>query len=147
MYGRLCYSSHTLPVLRRTPGSQFEPGLSELAYRFPGSQPDHSLVIQNQGAMVGALEPGAVYLGPAEISSRESRDGTGPQSGVSTSDGGTPRTNDSQERGGGGAMSNCTENSSEQQSQSQDSVDLVRDRHRISQSVNKCYHLVLLLHC
>ncbi|XP_029580993.1 cadherin 24, type 2b isoform X2 [Salmo trutta] len=126
MYGRLCYSSHTLPVLRRTPGSQFEPGLSELAYRFPGSQPDHSLVIQNQGAMVGALEPGAVYIGPAEISSRESRDGTGLQSGVSTSDGGTPRTNDSQERGGGGAMSNCTENSSEQQSQSQDSVDLVQ---------------------
>ncbi|CDQ96578.1 unnamed protein product, partial [Oncorhynchus mykiss] len=126
MYGRLCYSSHTLPVLRRTPGSQFEPGLAELAYRFPGGQPDHSLVIQNQGAMVGALEPGAVYIGPAEMSSRESRDGTGPQSGVSTSDGGTPRTNDSQERGGGGAMSNCTENSSEQQSQSQDSVDMVQ---------------------
>uniref|UniRef100_A0A8C7TZ12 Cadherin 24, type 2b n=1 Tax=Oncorhynchus mykiss TaxID=8022 RepID=A0A8C7TZ12_ONCMY len=82
MYGRLCYSSHTLPVLRRTPGSQFEPGLAELAYRFPGGQPDHSLVIQNQGAMVGALEPGAVYIGPAEMSSRESRDGTGPQSGV-----------------------------------------------------------------
>uniref|UniRef100_A0A3P8ZIU1 Cadherin domain-containing protein n=1 Tax=Esox lucius TaxID=8010 RepID=A0A3P8ZIU1_ESOLU len=116
LYGRLCYSSHTLPVLRRTPGAQFEPGL---AYRFPGGQPDHSLVIQNQGAMVGALEPGAVYIGPAELSSRESREGTGPQSGVSTSDGGTPRTNDSQERGGGGgAMSNCTENSSEQQSRS-----------------------------
>ncbi|XP_012995009.3 uncharacterized protein LOC105021421 isoform X1 [Esox lucius] len=123
LYGRLCYSSHTLPVLRRTPGAQFEPGL---AYRFPGGQPDHSLVIQNQGAMVGALEPGAVYIGPAELSSRESREGTGPQSGVSTSDGGTPRTNDSQERGGGGgAMSNCTENSSEQQSRSQDLVDWV----------------------
>lgn len=82
--------------------------------------------------MVGALEPGAVYVGPAEMSSRESRDGTGPQSGVSTSDGGTPRTNNSQERGGGGgAMSNCTENSSEQQSHSQDSVDWVRDRHCI----------------
>uniref|UniRef100_A0A673XCE2 Cadherin 24 n=1 Tax=Salmo trutta TaxID=8032 RepID=A0A673XCE2_SALTR len=82
LYGRLCYSSHTLPVLRRTPGGQFEPGLAELAYRFPGGHPDHSLVIQNQGAMVGALEPGAVYVGPAEMSSRESRDGTGPQSGV-----------------------------------------------------------------
>eukprot|EP00063_Salmo_salar_P021507 XP_013996342.1 PREDICTED: uncharacterized protein LOC106569478 isoform X2 [Salmo salar] len=127
LYGRLCYSSHTLPVLRRTPGGQFEPGLAELAYRFPGGHPDHSLVIQNQGAMVGALEPGAVYVGPAEMSSRESRDGTGPQSGVSTSDGGTPRTNNSQERGGGGgAMSNCTENSSEQQSHSQDSVDWVQ---------------------
>ncbi|XP_045080624.1 uncharacterized protein LOC121581119 isoform X2 [Coregonus clupeaformis] len=127
MYGRLCYSSHTLPVLRRTPGGQFEPGLAELAYRFPGGQPDHSLVIQNQGTMVGALEPGAVYIGPAEMSSRESRDRTGPQSGVSTSDEGTPRTNDSQERGGGGgAMSNCTENSSEQQSHSQDSVDWVQ---------------------
>ncbi|XP_070988672.1 uncharacterized protein [Oncorhynchus clarkii lewisi] len=127
LYGRLCYSSHTLPVLRRTPGGQFEPGLAELAYHFPGGHPDHSLVIQNQGAMVGALEPGAVYVGPAEMSSRESRDGTGPQSGVSTSDGGTPRTNNSQERGeGGGAMSNCTENSSEQQSHSQDSVDWVQ---------------------
>ncbi|KAM9458723.1 uncharacterized protein ACWYII_010658 isoform 3-T3 [Salvelinus alpinus] len=127
LYGRLCYSSHTLPVLRRTPGGQFEPGLAELAYRFPGGHPDHSLVIQNQGAMVGALEPGAVYVGPAEMSSRESRDGTGPQSGVSTSDGGTPRTNNSQERGGeGGAMSNCTENSSEQQNHSQDSVDWVQ---------------------
>uniref|UniRef100_A0A8C7JPM3 Cadherin 24, type 2b n=1 Tax=Oncorhynchus kisutch TaxID=8019 RepID=A0A8C7JPM3_ONCKI len=77
LYGRLCYSSHTLPVLRRNPGGQFEPGLAELAYRFPGGHPDHSLVIQNQGAMVGALEPGAVYVGPAEMSSRESRDGTG----------------------------------------------------------------------
>ncbi|XP_031666425.1 uncharacterized protein LOC109879993 isoform X1 [Oncorhynchus kisutch] len=127
LYGRLCYSSHTLPVLRRNPGGQFEPGLAELAYRFPGGHPDHSLVIQNQGAMVGALEPGAVYVGPAEMSSRESRDGTGPQSGVSTSDGGTPRTNNSRERGeGGGAMSNCTENSSEQQSHSQDSVNWVQ---------------------
>ncbi|XP_067109061.1 LOW QUALITY PROTEIN: cadherin-24 [Osmerus mordax] len=123
LYGRLCYSSHTLPVLRRAPGPPFEPGMAELAYRFPGGQPDHSLVIQNQAAMAGQLEPGSVYVGPADLSAGSrtgsrtgSRDGTAPQSGVSTSDGGTPRTNDSQDRGGGGgAMSNCTEGSNEPQ--------------------------------
>uniref|UniRef100_A0A3B4B8C9 Cadherin domain-containing protein n=1 Tax=Periophthalmus magnuspinnatus TaxID=409849 RepID=A0A3B4B8C9_9GOBI len=104
LYGRLCYSSATLPVLRRTPGGAFEPGLAELGYRIPGGQPDHSLVIQNQAAMVGPMESGAVYMAPTDLSigSRTgSRDGTAPQSRVSTSDGGTPRTSDSQERGGG----------------------------------------------
>ncbi|XP_033838414.2 cadherin-24 [Periophthalmus magnuspinnatus] len=113
LYGRLCYSSATLPVLRRTPGGAFEPGLAELGYRIPGGQPDHSLVIQNQAAMVGPMESGAVYMAPTDLSigSRTgSRDGTAPQSRVSTSDGGTPRTSDSQERGGGtGTASNCTE--------------------------------------
>lgn len=133
LYGRLCYSSHTLPVLRRTPGGPFEPGLAELAYRFPGGQPDHSLVIQNQGAMVGPLEPGAVYIGPTELSTGSrtvsragSRDGTAPQSGVSTSDGGTPRTNNSQERGGGaGATSNCTEGSREDKQNHSQDIDWV----------------------
>ncbi|XP_023277618.1 uncharacterized protein LOC111666509, partial [Seriola lalandi dorsalis] len=119
LYGRLCYSSHTLPVLRRAPGGTFEPGLAELGYRFPGGQPDHSLVIQNQGAMVGPMESGAVYIAPTDLSNGSrtgsrtgSRDGTAPQS---TSDGGTPRTSDSQERGGGGTRtaSNCTEGSNE----------------------------------
>lgn len=128
LYGRLCYSSHTLPVLRRTPGGPFEAGLAELGYRFPGGQPDHSLVIQNQGAMVGPMESGAVYVAQADLgtgSRTGSRDGTGPQS---ASDGGTPRTSDSQERGGGtGTASNCTEGSSslEKMSHSQD-MDWVR---------------------
>lgn len=130
LYGRLCYSSHTLPVLRRTPGATFEPGLAELGYRFPGGQPDHSLVIQNQGAMPGPMESGAVYVAPTDLSAGSragSRDGTAPQSGVSTSDGGTPRTSDSQERGGGtGTASNCTESSSaDKMSHSQD-MDWVR---------------------
>nr|XP_019955188.1 PREDICTED: cadherin-24 [Paralichthys olivaceus] len=122
LYGRLCYSSHTLPVLRRTPGGTFEPGLAELGYRFPGGQPDHSLVIQNQGAMVGPMESGAVYITPTDLSTGSrmgscagSREGTAPQSAVSTSDGGTPRTSDSQERGGGTrTASNCTEGSNEE---------------------------------
>ncbi|XP_028986552.1 uncharacterized protein LOC114843888 isoform X2 [Betta splendens] len=122
LYGRLCYSSHTLPVLRRTPAGAFESGLAELGYRFPEGQPDHSLVIQNQGAMVGPMESGAVYIAPIDLSTGSragsragSRDGTAPQSGVSTSDGGTPRTSGSQERGGGtGTASNCTEASSEE---------------------------------
>lgn len=121
LYGRLCYSSHTLPVLRRTPGGPFEAGLAELGYRFPGGQPDHSLVIQNQGAMVGPMESGAVYVAQADLS----RDGTAPQS---ASDGGTPRTSDSQERGGGtGTASNCTEGSSslDKMSHTQD-MDWVR---------------------
>ncbi|XP_058488388.1 uncharacterized protein LOC131461274 isoform X1 [Solea solea] len=117
LYGRLCYSSHTLPVLRRTPGGTFEPGLAELGYRYPGGQPDHSLVIQNQGAMVRPMESGAVYIAPNDLSTGSrmgscagSRDGTA----VSTSDGGTPRTSDSQERGGGTrTASNCTEGSNE----------------------------------
>ncbi|CAG5897147.1 unnamed protein product [Menidia menidia] len=81
-------------------GGAFDQGLAELAYRFPGGQPDHSLVIQNQGAMVRPTEAGAVYVAPADLSAG-SRDGTAPQSAVSTSDGGTPRTSNSQERGGG----------------------------------------------
>uniref|UniRef100_A0AAV2JTQ6 Cadherin domain-containing protein n=1 Tax=Knipowitschia caucasica TaxID=637954 RepID=A0AAV2JTQ6_KNICA len=117
LYGRLCYSSATLPVLRRAPGGApggaFEPGLAELGYRYPGGQPDHSLVIQNQAAMVGPTGSGAVYIPSTELSNGSrtgSRDGTAPQSRVSTSDGGTPRTSDSHDRGGGTA-SNCTEGS------------------------------------
>ncbi|XP_051553299.1 uncharacterized protein LOC127440626 [Myxocyprinus asiaticus] len=95
LYGRLCYSSNTLPVLRRSQGP-YEPGLSELAYRFPGSQPDHSLVIQNKAAMVGPLEPGAKYVGPAEAG-HSSKEGTISQDRATTSDGGTPSKNDSKE--------------------------------------------------
>lgn len=125
LYGRLCYSSHTLPVLRRAPGGAFDQGLAELAYRFPGGQPDHSLVIQNQGAIVGPMESGAVYVAPTDLSTG-SRDGTGPQSGVSTSDGGTPRTSDYQERGGGtGTASNCTEGSGEDKVNPNQDVDWV----------------------
>uniref|UniRef100_A0A671X160 Cadherin 24, type 2b n=1 Tax=Sparus aurata TaxID=8175 RepID=A0A671X160_SPAAU len=68
LYGRLCYSSHTLPVLRRAPGGTFEPAMAELGYRFPGGQPDHSLVIQNQAAMGGPMESGAVYVAPTDLS-------------------------------------------------------------------------------
>uniref|UniRef100_A0A673AG53 Cadherin 24, type 2b n=1 Tax=Sphaeramia orbicularis TaxID=375764 RepID=A0A673AG53_9TELE len=75
LYGRLCYSSHTLPVLRRTPGGTFEPGLAEIGYRFPGGQPDHSLVIQNQGAMVGPMESGAVYITPTDLSTGSRTEG------------------------------------------------------------------------
>ncbi|XP_031710638.1 uncharacterized protein cdh24b isoform X2 [Anarrhichthys ocellatus] len=142
LYGRLCYSSHTLPVLRRTPGGAFEPGLAELGYRFPGGQPDHSLVIQNQGAMVGAMESGAIYIAPTDISTGSrtgSRDGTAPQSGVSTSDGGTPRTSDSQERGGGtGTASNCTEGSSEDKANHGQDVDWVQ-----SETLPREHHLVM----
>ncbi|KAM3866144.1 uncharacterized protein cdh24b [Diretmus argenteus] len=146
LYGRLCYSSHTLPVLRRTPGAPFEPGMAELGYRYPGGQPDHSLVIQNQGAMVGQIESGAVYISPAELSigsrtgSRTgSRDGTAPHSGVSTSDGGTPRTSDSQERGGGtGTASNCTEGSNEDKLNHGQDVDWVQ-----SETLPKEHNLVL----
>ncbi|KAG7524969.1 cadherin-24 isoform X1 [Solea senegalensis] len=130
LYGRLCYSSHTLPVLRRTPGGTFEPGLAELGYRYPGGQPDHSLVIQNQGAMVGPMESGAVYIAPNDLSTGSrmgstagSRDGTA----VSTSDGGTPRTSDSQERGGGTrTASNCTEGSNEDHVNHSQDVDWVQ---------------------
>uniref|UniRef100_A0A1A8FUM8 Cadherin 24, type 2 n=1 Tax=Nothobranchius korthausae TaxID=1143690 RepID=A0A1A8FUM8_9TELE len=134
VYGPLCYSSHTLPVLRRTPGGTFDPGLAELAYRIPGGQPDHSLVIQNQGAMVGPKETGAMYVAPTDLSSGSrtgsrtgSRDGTATQSGVSTSDGGTPRTNDSKERGGGsGAMNSCVEGSNEDRVNHNQDLDWVQ---------------------
>ena len=137
LYGRLCYSSATLPVLRRTPGGAFEPGLAELGYRFPaGGQPDHSLVIQNQGAMVGPMESGAIYVAHTDLSigSRAgSRDGTAPQSRVSTSDGGTPRTSDSQERGG--TASNCTE-ASEDKLNGQD-MDWVRFVTALAQKIKR----------
>ncbi|XP_056149843.1 cadherin-24 [Lampris incognitus] len=143
LYGRLCYSSHTLPILRRAPGGPFEPSLG---YHFSGAPPDHSLVIQNQGAMVGTMESGPVYIGPKELSTGSqtgsragSRDGTAPQSGVSTSDGGTPRTNDSQERGGGtGTASNCTDGSSEEKLSHGQNVDWVQ-----SETLAREHNLVL----
>ncbi|KAL7876447.1 hypothetical protein AOLI_G00114100 [Acnodon oligacanthus] len=95
LYGRLCYSSQTLPVLRRSQ-APYEPGLAELGYRFPGGQPDHSLVIQNQGAVVGPLEPGALYVGSGE-GGNSSREGTASQDGATASEGGTPRKNDAKE--------------------------------------------------
>ncbi|XP_049338155.1 uncharacterized protein LOC103025951 isoform X1 [Astyanax mexicanus] len=95
LYGRLCYSSQTLPVLRRSQAA-YEPAMAELGYRFPGGQPDHSLVIQNQGAVVGPLEPGSLYVGPGEAVN-SSREGTVSQNGVTTSEGGTPRKNDTKE--------------------------------------------------
>uniref|UniRef100_A0AAY4ARQ7 Cadherin domain-containing protein n=1 Tax=Denticeps clupeoides TaxID=299321 RepID=A0AAY4ARQ7_9TELE len=64
LYGRFCYSSHTLPIRRSQ--APFDPSVAELAYRFPGGQPDHSLVIQNQGAMVMPLEHNGVFIGPTE---------------------------------------------------------------------------------
>nr|XP_061795404.1 cadherin-24-like [Nerophis lumbriciformis] len=145
-YGRVCYSSHTLPVLRRTPGEIFEPGLAELGYRFPGGQPDHSLVIQNQGAMVGPMESGAVYVTPADLSTGSrtgshagSRDGTATQSGVSTSDEGTPRTSDSQEkRRRIGTSSNCTEESSEDKANNSHDMDWVQ-----SETLPREHNLVL----
>lgn len=132
LYGRICYSSHTLPVLRRTPAGAFEPGLAELGYRFPGGQPDHSLVIQNQGAVVGPMESSnlPIYIAATDLSTGSrngSRDGVAPQSGVSTSDGGTPRTSDSQERGGGtGTASNCTDGSAEDKANHSQDGDWVR---------------------
>ncbi|XP_040026958.2 cadherin 24, type 2b [Gasterosteus aculeatus] len=144
LYGRICYSSHTLPVLRRTPAGAFEPGLAELGYRFPGGQPDHSLVIQNQGAVVGPMESSnlPIYIAATDLSTGSrngSRDGVAPQSGVSTSDGGTPRTSDSQERGGGtGTASNCTDGSAEDKANHSQDGDWVQ-----SESLPREHHLVM----
>lgn len=110
LYGRFCYSSHTLPVLRRSQGP-YEPGISELAYRLPGNQPDHSLVIQNQAAVVGTLEPGAIYM-PTTEASHDSKEGTASQDGATTSEGGTPRKNDSKD--------DASSDAQQSQSQSQD---------------------------
>lgn len=98
LYGRLCYSSQTLPVLRRSQGP-YDPGLTELGYRFSGGQPDHSLVIHNQGAMVGPLEPGALYMGPSEVGN-SSREGTASQDGATASEEGTPQKNNTKEDSG-----------------------------------------------
>ncbi len=110
LYGRFCYSSHTLPVLRRSQGP-YEPGISELAYRLPGNQPDHSLVIQNQAAMVGTLEPGAIYMPTAEAG-HGSKEGTASQDRATTSEGGTPRKNNSKD--------DASSDAQQSQNQSQD---------------------------
>ncbi|XP_026792769.3 uncharacterized protein LOC113540461 [Pangasianodon hypophthalmus] len=102
LYGRLCYSSQTLPVLRRSQGP-YDPGLTELGYRVSGGQPDHSLVIHNQGAMVGPLEPGALYMGPSEVGN-SSREGTASQDGATASEEGTPQKNDTKEDSGSDAQ-------------------------------------------
>lgn len=79
------------------------------------------------------MESGAVYIAPTDLStgsrtgSRGSRDGTAPHSGVSTSDGGTPRTNDSHERGGGtGPGNSCTDESNEDKVSHRQDLDWVR---------------------
>ncbi|XP_073705481.1 uncharacterized protein cdh24b [Garra rufa] len=110
LYGRFCYSSHTLPVLRRSQGP-YEPGISELAYRLPGNQPDHSLVIQNQAAVVGPLEPRAIYVPTAEAG-HSSKEGTASQDGATASEGGTPRKNDSKD--------DASSDAQQSQNQSQD---------------------------
>ncbi|KAI5103901.1 hypothetical protein C0J45_5527 [Silurus meridionalis] len=102
LYGRLCYSSQTLPVQRRSQGP-YEPGLTELGYRFSAGQPDHSLVIHNQGAMVGALEPGTLYMGPSEVVN-SSREGTASQDGATASEEGTPHKIDIKEDSGSDAQ-------------------------------------------
>lgn len=91
LYGHLSYSSQTLPVLRRSHGP-YDPGLNELGYHFSGRQPDHSLVIHNQGAMVGPLEPGALYMGPSNVRN-SSREGTASQDGATASEERTPQKN------------------------------------------------------
>ncbi|XP_064201966.1 uncharacterized protein LOC135260566 [Anguilla rostrata] len=92
LYGRLCYSSHTLPALRHTHSPAHGPtqgrGLAELTCNFPTGALDHSLVIQNQGAVLG---PGAVYLGPAEPQQ---------QDGPAGLDGGKAQGGDVKDRGG-----------------------------------------------
>lgn len=78
--------------------------------------------------MAGAMESGAVYIAPTDLSTGShtgSRDGTAPQSGVSTSDGGTPRTSDSHERRGMGAVGSCTDDSSEDKVNPSQDVDWV----------------------
>ncbi|XP_062407651.1 uncharacterized protein LOC134098745 [Sardina pilchardus] len=116
LYGRLCYSSQTLPVLRRGQGP-LEPGAAELGgYRIPGGPADHSLVIQNQGAMVGTLEHCGMYGESGGGGIGSPREGATSQDGATASEGGTPRTNDSKERLGGGTG---TDSSSDAQ-QSQD---------------------------
>ena len=72
VYGRLCYSIHTLPVLRdcHKGPTPFQSGL-QLAkpmgtYELPGNHMDNnSLVIQNQGTF-DLLEPEAIHLNSAE---------------------------------------------------------------------------------
>uniref|UniRef100_A0A8C7FHN5 Cadherin-2 n=1 Tax=Oncorhynchus kisutch TaxID=8019 RepID=A0A8C7FHN5_ONCKI len=72
VYGRLCYSIHTLPVLRdcHKEPTPFQSGL-QLAkpmgtYGLPGNHMDNnSLVIQNQGTF-DLLEPEAIHLNSAE---------------------------------------------------------------------------------
>ncbi|XP_035285173.1 uncharacterized protein LOC118233484 [Anguilla anguilla] len=92
LYGRLCYSSHTLPALRHAHSPAHGPaqgrGLAELTCNFPTGALDHSLVIQNQGAVLG---PGAVYLGPAEPQQQDGPTGL---------DGGKAQGGDVKDRGG-----------------------------------------------
>ncbi|TSO57290.1 Cadherin-24 [Bagarius yarrelli] len=99
LYGRLSYNSQTLPVLRRSHGP-YDPGLTELGYRFSSGQPDHSLVIHNQGAMV---EPEALYLGPSNVTNT-SREGTASQDGTTASEEGMPQKNDIKEDSGSDAQ-------------------------------------------
>lgn len=98
LYGRLCYSSQTLPVLRRSQGP-YDPSLTEVGYHFSGGQPDHSLVIHNQGAMVGPLEPGVLYMRPSEV-----KEGTASQDGAIASEEGMPHKNDTKEESGSDAQ-------------------------------------------
>ncbi|KAJ8387625.1 hypothetical protein AAFF_G00151750 [Aldrovandia affinis] len=101
LYGRLCYSSHTLPVLRHAHSHVHGRGLAELACNFPAGPLDHSLIIQNKGADLGPLGPGVIYMGPAEPHA----DCNAPQiqDAPVGLDSGTFRGRDMKERGGASA--------------------------------------------
>ncbi|KPP59272.1 hypothetical protein Z043_122821 [Scleropages formosus] len=74
LYGRLFYSSHTLPVLRSVHGP-FEPGLS-----FPGAL-DPSLVLQNQALdKPGTSKEGSEGQGPGAEPTRPGSAATGTES-------------------------------------------------------------------
>ncbi|XP_062849586.1 cadherin-24 [Trichomycterus rosablanca] len=99
LYSGLCYSSQTLPVVRRSQGP-YESSLAELGYHFPGGQLDHSLVIQNKGAMVST---GALYMGPGERS-YSSKEIATPQDGATISEEETPQKHDSKDDLGSNAQ-------------------------------------------
>lgn len=100
MYGRFCYSIHTLPVIKNNHGP-FNTGidLAKLPYGLTGNRTEQTMVIQTQGNY-GPLEPGSVCVRPAGPSSQDgsehkAADGS-TDSNPKESEGGSEATSDSQ---------------------------------------------------
>lgn len=112
MYGRYCYSIHTLPVLKHTshhasPYSTAGSGISGIdlaklpSYGLHGKRADPTLVIQTHQGNYGPMEPAVVCVRPARPSSQDgsehkAADGSTDDSNPKGSEGGSEATSDSQ---------------------------------------------------
>lgn len=96
MYGRFCYSIHTLPVMKN---NNMGLDLAKLPYGLANNRTDQTLVIQTQGNY-GPFEPGSVCVRPVAPTSRDGSEHKAAEGSTDSnpkeSEGGSEATSDSQ---------------------------------------------------